>query len=52
MFRIIKVNHQEVSDRIQALWCNVMSSCTLCRTKIHQPDILYVLLRQSRDVRL
>jgi hypothetical protein len=25
---------------------------TLCRTKIHRPDILYILLRQSRDVQL
>ena len=28
MFRPMKVHHQEVSCRIQALWCNVMSTYT------------------------
>jgi len=27
MFWVMKVHHQEVSGRIQALWYNVMSKC-------------------------
>jgi len=30
MFRPIMVNRQEVSCRIQALWCNVMSKYVWC----------------------
>jgi len=45
-----------LSDPLHLLWtANVFKyhrECTLCRTKIHWPDISYIPLRQSHDVQL